>query len=74
LVAEARRHAPWTKPDDVAIGPGDLGDLLGSSHPNGFQAAFVDGSVRFLKSTLKPEILRALSTRNGNEKLSADQY
>jgi prepilin-type processing-associated H-X9-DG protein len=74
LVAEARRHVPWTKPDDVAIGPGDLGDLLGSSHPNGFQAAFVDGSVRFLKSSVEAEVLRALSTRNGHEELRADQY
>lgn len=74
FVAEARRRVPWTKPDDVTIAPGDLHSLLGSSHPGGFNACFGDGSIRFIKSTSEAKVLRAISTRNGHEELSADQF
>ncbi|CAN5838361.1 DUF1559 domain-containing protein [soil metagenome] len=45
-----------------------------SEHPGGVNAGFGDGSVRFIKETINPEIWRALGTRNGGEVISADQF
>ena len=42
--------------------------------PGGFNAAFADGSVRFLKQSIRPEVLRALITRSGGEVLASDSY
>jgi Protein of unknown function (DUF1559) len=36
-------------------------------HPQGSQAVFVDGSVHFLSTSLKPETLRALITADGKD-------
>ena len=41
-------------------------------HNNGFNAVFADGSVRFLKSSIDPNLLKGLVTRNGNEVVSSD--
>jgi hypothetical protein len=62
---------PWTKPQDIDITqhpkPGDrLG--LSSDHVGGFQAVFADGGVRFLNSSIGQATLKALSTRNGQDK------
>jgi hypothetical protein len=35
---------------------------------------FTDGSVRFVKDTVNPSIVRALITRAGGEVISADSY
>ena len=43
-------------------------------HPEGFYALFADGSVRFLKGTITPEVLDALLTRNGGEALGPGSY
>ncbi len=40
---------------------------LYSFHPGGANAAFLDGSVRFLKDTTSPAVLRAFGTRSGGE-------
>ena len=54
----------------------DSGGICGltSFHPGGANAAFVDGSVRFLKNSLAYPVLWALGTKAGGEVLSADQY
>jgi len=58
----------WMSPNDAdsqllsSIGPDS--DF---AHEGGFQAALVDGSVRFLSSSLPSETLRALTTIAGNE-------
>jgi prepilin-type processing-associated H-X9-DG protein len=44
----------------------------GSGHPGGANFAFVDGSVRFLKDSLDPGVLRALSTRKGGDVAKPD--
>jgi prepilin-type processing-associated H-X9-DG protein len=47
---------------------------LGSHHPGGFNVLFADGSIRFLKSSISPQILGGLLTRNGNESVPHDQW
>jgi prepilin-type N-terminal cleavage/methylation domain-containing protein/prepilin-type processing-associated H-X9-DG protein len=45
-----------------------------SRHPGGVNFLFADGSVRFLKESIAPQIYRSLATRDGSEIVSADQY
>ena len=66
-IVEAREAVPWTKPDDEIPFDGDakpdkakpLLPLLGGHFPAGFNAMFLDGSVRFIKETINPMVLRA---------------
>ena len=45
-----------------------------SNHPGGANVLMGDGSVKFIKSTIQPNIWWALGTRAGGEVISADQY
>ena len=67
LFVEAAKSVPWTKPEDVAFDQGKLLPKVGGLSKGGFVAAFCDGSVRFLPTTLKEETLHALVTRSGGE-------
>jgi prepilin-type processing-associated H-X9-DG protein len=69
MVVESKQAVPWTKPDDLPFDPGAAASFFGagSSHPGGFNAALADGSVRFVKTTTSPDVIRALITRNGGE-------
>ena len=42
-------------------------------HPKGTNFGFADGSVRFLKETITPKVLRELTTRNGGEIIYCDE-
>jgi hypothetical protein len=79
-VVEATEAVPWTKPDDLVFNPAEplppLGTGLTMSSKlfgyrygpkAGFLAAFGDGSVRFINSSVNDATLRALITRNGGE-------
>jgi prepilin-type processing-associated H-X9-DG protein len=74
LVAEASDAAAvtWTKPDDWDIAVELKAQSLFGHHPNGTNFAFADGSVLFLKKTITPKALQALTTRNGAEVVNAD--
>jgi len=43
-----------------------------SRHPSGCQFAFGDGRVAFLGESINPAVYMALSTREGDEAVSAD--
>jgi prepilin-type processing-associated H-X9-DG protein len=73
MVAESSVPVPWTQPDDLPHAPGTPWPF-GSKHPGGFNALFVDGSVRFIKSTIAPAVLGALVTRAGQEVVSSDSF
>jgi prepilin-type N-terminal cleavage/methylation domain-containing protein/prepilin-type processing-associated H-X9-DG protein len=45
-----------------------------SRHPGGVNVLFCDGSVRFAKDSIGLPIWQALSTMNGGEVISSDQY
>ena len=81
-VVEAREAVPWMKPEsdipfDAEAKPGeekDLSPLLGGHFPDGFNAAFMDGSVRFLRDSINARVLRALITRDLGEVVSSDEF
>jgi prepilin-type N-terminal cleavage/methylation domain-containing protein/prepilin-type processing-associated H-X9-DG protein len=45
-----------------------------SFHTGGVNAAFVDGSVRFVRSSISLPLWRALGTRNGGEIVSGNEF
>ena len=70
LVLETDALVPWTKPDDLRWAPGGPLPKLASPHAGGTHVLFADGSRRFLKPTIEPNILLGLLTINGGEVLS----
>ena len=46
----------------------------GSRHGGGVNAAFADGQVKFVRSTIEQSVWRALGTKAGQEVISADQF
>ncbi|WP_165227226.1 M56 family metallopeptidase [Aquisphaera insulae] len=74
MLVATTRDIPWTRPDDI---PFDLNrplpDLFGPG-VEGTPVAFGDGSVRFLKRSIEPDILKALITPAGREVIPSDSY
>jgi len=54
--------------------PGAGADGFWSRHPGGCEFLLCDGSVRFMKATLAPQVFQALASRAGGEAIGADQY
>lgn len=69
LIVEADDPAAvvWTKPDDLPVNQKDPLAKLNRKGSPGFLIALADGSVRMLASTINPNTLWALFTRNGGE-------
>jgi hypothetical protein len=72
LLVEAGDPVPWTKPEDIAYAPDRPVLPLPGLFKDGFRAGMVDGSVRFVRSTIREDALRAAITRNGGEKDGLD--
>jgi prepilin-type processing-associated H-X9-DG protein len=68
------RAVVWTKPEDWETAPELKTDGLFGHHPGGTNFAFADGAVRFLKQTIAPKLLQALTTRNGSEVVTGADY
>jgi prepilin-type N-terminal cleavage/methylation domain-containing protein/prepilin-type processing-associated H-X9-DG protein len=47
---------------------------MSSYHPGGANAAFCDGSVRFIKSSTAQQTIWSIGSRNGGEVVSSDSY
>jgi prepilin-type processing-associated H-X9-DG protein len=79
MVVEANRAVTWTKPDDLPFDeapnfrPAPLFGA-GSKHTGGFNALMGDGSVRFIKTSVSMQVLRALITKAGGEVVAADAF
>jgi prepilin-type processing-associated H-X9-DG protein len=43
-----------------------------SFHPGGVNAAMLDGTVRFVKSSVEQSVWRAMGTQSGEEIVSAE--
>jgi len=57
----------WTKPDDYEYTDEDPLQALRNTWRNVFLAGMCDGSVQAISSTINPDVLKALFTRNGGE-------
>jgi len=82
---EPGRKIPWTKPEDIDVGPAfkGFGQPGGIAAPYTFHGpgggkaapfAFADGSVRMIGASVNPRVLEALITCAGNEVISSDSY
>ncbi len=71
LVVEAGQPVPWSKPEDIAFVPDQAIPPLGGLFADGFNAAFCDGSVRFLKRSIDPKVLRLLIIRNDGQPINS---
>jgi hypothetical protein len=69
--ADAAEAVEWTKPDDFEFNAENPNAGLGNLRPGGWNAAFCDGSVRFISNTVDLGILKALFTANGGEAIGA---
>ena len=59
----------WTKPSDFEFDPTVAVNHLGHLRPDGVLAMKCDGTVRLIGRPLGKEVLRALTTVDGGEKL-----
>jgi hypothetical protein len=73
MVVEGGKEVPWTKPEDINFDADKKLPKLGGVFPEGFNAGFADGSVRFMSKSIKEETLKMYITRNGGEVIPADQ-
>jgi hypothetical protein len=66
------RAVIWTAPDDWEV-EGDLKpETVLNHHQTGSPTGLADGSVKFLKANIKPEVLRLLLTPAGGEVVNYD--
>jgi prepilin-type processing-associated H-X9-DG protein len=86
LVEACGQQIVWTEPRDVDVAGSPIGinldgDAVGQSpgvassyHPTGCNVLFGDGSVKFLEKKIDREVLKALITANGNERIDHSEY
>jgi len=70
LVVESEEPVLWTKPEDIEFNPNKpLPKMLirNKNFTNGFYGAFADGSVKFIKFPLDPEIFKNLIQKNDGQ-------
>ncbi|WP_337174244.1 DUF1559 domain-containing protein [Paludisphaera sp.] len=75
MIVESDEGTPWTKPGGIPFDPGvpETLERIGSNHAGGVNALFVDGSVRFLRISLTPEMLNAIVSRDNGEVVNLDE-
>lgn len=63
----------WTKPEDLKFDEKKPHTGLGKLRPGGFLAAFCDGAVHFIPSTITPETLVKLVFRNDGKPIDLNR-
>ena len=67
----------WSKPDDIPFDPAKellaANTFLGGLFPGGFNAAFCDGSVRFIGDLIDTKTLKLLITRSDGQVIDFDK-
>jgi prepilin-type processing-associated H-X9-DG protein len=66
LLVEALDTVPWTKPADLTFRLDQPLPKFSNRYSGGFQAAFVDGSVRPITKETSEQALRNMILRTGN--------
>jgi hypothetical protein len=66
-VVEAGEAVPWSKPEELVYDAKKPLPKLGGLFKDGFNAAFMDGSVRYVSNRIDEASLRAFITANGGE-------
>ena len=74
LLAEALARIPWTKPEDPILDSSKSLPELGGMFESGFQVALADGAVQPIPADITDEVLKALITRNGGERINEDVF
>ena len=64
LFAESRNLVPWAAPQDMPYSANGPLPQLGNPTRPGFIVCMADGSVKFVKNTVNPAVLRGYITRN----------
>jgi prepilin-type processing-associated H-X9-DG protein len=72
MIVEAADPVVWTKPDELDYSPAKPLPRLGGLSAGGFNAAFADGSVRFIRKEAKEQALRSAITANGNDNVNSN--
>ncbi len=68
------KAVPWTKPDDFTYDEKNPTAGLGGLFPGGFNAAFCDGSVRFISSAIDAETLGRLFNRHDGQVIDSSKF
>jgi Protein of unknown function (DUF1559) len=63
VFVEAASPVPWTKPDDIVLGPNPIAQLSFSGGKS--MVALADGSVRSIPQTMRPQTLRTAIMAEG---------
>ena len=77
IITPNSKDHPWSacRFDSPGQGIGDSRYVnANSNHPGGVNCAFADGSVKFIKDSINPNIYWALGTRAYGEVISSDAY
>jgi len=72
LIAESTVQVPWAQFNEHLFDPNGPLPELGRASRDTFFVAMADGSVRMVKKSVSPNILRAAVTREGGEQLPPD--
>jgi prepilin-type N-terminal cleavage/methylation domain-containing protein/prepilin-type processing-associated H-X9-DG protein len=73
-LSDAERLAALEKMTEEGVIPDDFVGGFSSSHPNGANFLFCDGSVRPVKNTIDTRVYQHLGNRNDGELVSDDAY
>ena len=67
MIVEAGDSVPWTRPEDMLYDAKKPLPKLGAMFSGDFNAAFMDGSVRYIRKSINENTLRAIITIAGGE-------